>query len=67
MFDRENYYSLTDIQKQFRISRSKVAKILDEHQPPVIENKITYGTYYSLTAKYYLKKDIDKIISSQVS
>ena len=62
MFDRDNYYSLAEIQKLFKISRSKIALLLAEHKLPVIENKITFGTYYSVTAKYYLKQDIDKLL-----
>ncbi|WP_428329022.1 hypothetical protein [Mucilaginibacter sp.] len=68
MFERDRYYSLTEIQKKFKISRFKLSKLLDEHKPPVIENKITYGAYYSLTAKYYLIEDIDSIfIDSKVA
>ncbi|TSJ36620.1 hypothetical protein FO440_22600 [Mucilaginibacter corticis] len=61
-FDRDNYYSLTEIQVRFDLSPSNVGKLLDEHKPPVIENKMVYGTYYDLTAKYYLKEDIEKIL-----
>lgn len=61
MFDRDKYYSLTEIQKRFKISRSKLLILLDKHNPPVVENKIVYGAYYNLIAKYYLKQYIDKI------
>jgi hypothetical protein len=63
MFNRDNYYSLTDMQKKFGISRSKLQLLLDEHKPPVIENQITYGTYYSIIAKYYLKEAINKMMN----
>ena len=61
-FDRDKYYSLTEIQNQFKISRSKLQTLLDEHKPPVIENTITYGTYYSVVAKCYPKQDIETIM-----
>ena len=67
MFNREAYYSLTDIQKKFKVSPSKLTKLLDEHKPPVIENKITYGTYYSLTANYYLREDVENLFNDIIS
>jgi hypothetical protein len=63
MFARDKYYSLTDIQKKFKISRGMLQLLLDKHNPPVIENRIQFGNYYGLIAKYYLKEDIDKIIN----
>ncbi len=61
MFEREKYYSFTDIQKRYDISRLKLLLFLDDHMPQVIESKVTYGGHYSITAKYYLKEDIDAL------
>lgn len=64
MFDRSKYYSLTDIHTKYfkKISGVKLKKLLEENNIPVIENPITYGNYYSIVVKYYLKKDIDNLL-----
>jgi hypothetical protein len=64
LFDRENYYSQTEILKTFKISAKKLNELLITNYVPVKTNLITYGNYYSLTAKYYPKTDIDLLLNS---
>ncbi|RKR82631.1 hypothetical protein BDD43_2816 [Mucilaginibacter gracilis] len=63
-FERDKYYSLTEILQVFNISRSKLQLLLNQYSPACIENRITYGSYYSITAKYYLKSDIELIVEN---
>ena len=63
LFERDEYCSQTEICKLYRISSKKFKELLLVHYVPVKTNLITYGNYYSLTAKYYLKSDIDKLFN----
>lgn len=63
--NRSEYYTLADIQTTYKISRKKLQKILDEHQPPVI--LVDIQTTYLITANYYKKVDIDSLMSNHNS
>lgn len=65
MFDRDSYYSQTDILKNFQISEKRLKALLLVHYVPVVSNVITYGNYYSITAKYRLKADIEALMFQQ--
>lgn len=62
MFDRDSYYSQTDVLKNFQISDKKLKALFVVHYVPVVSNLITYGNYYSITAKYRLKTDVDALM-----
>ena len=63
LFDRDNYYSQTEVLKNFKITAKEFRELLLINYVPVRTNLITYGNYYSITAKYYLKSDIDLLFS----
>lgn len=62
MFERELYYSQAEILKKFQISAKDLKVLFLLHYVPVMSNLITYGNYYSVTAKYRLKTDIDALM-----
>lgn len=62
MFNRDLYYSQTEILKIFQLSDKKLKALLLVHYVPVVSNLINYGNYYSITAKYRLKADIDALM-----
>lgn len=62
-FERHLYYSLTDIKQKFKLKPQQVEALINANNLPVIEQKITYGTYYSITAKYILKTDFDALVN----
>jgi hypothetical protein len=65
MFERELYYSQTEILKNFQVSDKKLKAFFLVHYVPVVSNLITYGNYYSITAKYRLKSDIAALMVQQ--
>ena len=64
-FNRADYYSQTEICKLFKLSTTKLKKIIADKQIPVITRptEIGYnrGENFKVEAKYVLKSDWEKI------
>lgn len=56
MIVRNDYYSLTEVVKKFKISRVKYHKLIQEMDLPIETVNIDYGTYQINTI--YIKKEI---------
>jgi hypothetical protein len=58
--DREHYYTLTDIQKKFKITRKQLDDIFIQNniKPSQI---VPITTTYTIYAHYYNKEEIDNL------
>lgn len=60
LFDRDKYYSQTDVVKKFKISVKKYKELLKEKGFKVHTTHIDYVTY-TIDTIYVLKSDIDSL------
>ncbi len=60
MFDRDSYYSKTDVVKKFKISSKKFDALVSEKALKEVNNDIVYFDY-TITTRYILKSDIDSL------
>jgi len=65
MFDRDKYYSLTEVVKKFKISRVKYHQLLKDKNIPIESTLIDYGDYRIETI-YVERSIIDGLLELRV-